>query len=145
MTDKDKKWLMIGSGVVAVIVIINLTRSKTDTSGSLEDPTGNGGNSSANAPFNADYVATNLYDIMKGSFTDEQDIMDALKNVNAYQFQQVIIKFAKQSYNTTTGNQYNFWPLTPLPLEPLKVWLRTELSDSKYNTLRLKYQSLNYL
>jgi len=144
MTDKDKKWLLIGGGVIAAIVVVSLVKGKTDTSGAASDPTGNG-SAPATTPFNAAYVSDTLLEAMRYGGTDEEAIINALKNVSPAQFKLVIADFAKQSYNSVMGNQINYFPITPLPLEPLKVWLKSELSASTYNTLRLKYQSLNYL
>jgi len=144
MTDKDKKWLVIGGGVIAAIVIISLVKGKTDTSGAASDPTGNG-SAPATTPFSAAYVSDTLLEAMRYGGTDEDAIINALKNVSPAQFNLVIKDFGKQSYNSIMGNQINYFPLSPLPLEPLKVWLKSELSTSTYNTLRLKYQSLNYL
>lgn len=135
---------MIGGGVVAAVVVISLVMPKNDTSGTVEDPTGNGSGSTT-IPFNASYVAETLYDAMRETGTDEEAIINALKSVNPSNFQLVINKFGKRSYNSTVGNQYNYIPWGSLPLEPLKVWFKSELSATLYNTLRLKYQSLNYL
>ncbi|RDI07043.1 hypothetical protein [Flavobacterium sp. AG291] len=143
MTDKEKKIaLYAGVGLVAVLLISRIL-PKTDKSGGIDDPTGNGTNTNIpGTTFNPSSVAETLYDAMKEMGTDEAKIMNALQYVNASQFAQVAAKFGKRSYNKTLGNQINPWPLTPLPLLPLQVWLENELSSSQYNTLRLKYQPL---
>ncbi|MEE1899588.1 hypothetical protein V1389_14660 [Flavobacterium rakeshii] len=140
MEANTKKIILITTGVIAAgTVLYFVLRKKTDSSGSECDPTGNGGNCIQVDPAT---VANSLYDAMKESGTDEEAILLALKNVNASMFNQVIQKFGKQSYNKFLGNQINITPWNPLPLEPLQVWLKNELTTNEYNKLKLKYPQL---
>lgn len=145
MTAKESKNIKIGVGVAAAAALIYYL-SQGAPAGSQSDPTGNGGifnpggsNGGGVAQFDANRVATILFDAMREMGTDRDAIFAALKNVNESQFTQVMQKFGKRSYNTTTGNQYNFFPITPLPLYDLPFWLKSELSTKDYGTLRAKY------
>lgn len=143
MTDKEKKIAIGAAVVVGAVVLFKVILPKTDKSGGSEDPTGNGTNTNIpGATFNASNVAETLYEAMRKSGTNETKILNALMYVNATQFAQVAVKFGKRSYNTTTGNQINYFPVSPLPLLPLQVWLESELSETQYNILRTKYQPL---
>lgn len=143
MTEKDKKIAKVVIGGIAAVVLFKIIMPKTDTSGGYEDPTGNGGTTTQpGGTFNASVVAETLYDAMKNSGTNEVKIINALKNVSPTQFAQVVKKFQLRSYNKTLGNQINLFPLTPLPLYGLQVWLENELSDDQYNILSLKYSPL---
>ena len=137
MKPSDKKWLLAGCGLVAAIVLYK--KFAPDNGGSKKDPT-------SGVPegyvFNATTVATKLYDAMKEMETDEEAIIKALQPVSKSQFDQVIAKFGKRSYNATLGNQYNFNPFSSLPLQPLAFWLKNELSTSRYNFLALKFPQL---
>lgn len=140
MEAKTKKIVLIAAGAVAAGTILYFVlRKKTDSTGEECDPTGNGGNCNQVDP---SLVADQLYDAMKESGTDEQAILLALKNVNKTMFDQVIQKFGKQSYNKLLGNQIRINPFSSLPLEPLQVWLKNELTTSEYSKLKLKYPQL---
>lgn len=140
MTDKEKNIAKIAIGGAVALILVKVLLPKTDNSGGAEDPTGNGSNTNVpGATFNASVVAEKLYEAMRKSGTNETAILNALMYVNPTQFAQVAAKFGKRSYNTTTGNQINYFPITPLPLLPLQVWLENELSESQYNSLRTKY------
>lgn len=139
MDAKTKKTALIITGTVAAgIILYMVLKKKTDTSGATSDPT-QGASSGA---FNPSVIADKLYNAMKDSGTKEQEIFNALKNVNATQFAQVMQTFGKQSYNMTLGNQRNPFPLIPLTLYPLDAWLKNELSQKHYKTLQLKYPQL---
>lgn len=142
MEAKTKKIVLIAAGtVLAGTILYFVLRKKTESTGGKCDPTGNGGNCNQIDP---EAVAEKLYNAMKESGTDEEAILFALKNVNASQFVQVMQKFGKRSYNKTLGNQIRINPFSPLPLEPLDVWLKNELTSSEYNKLKTKYsQQLN--
>lgn len=147
MDAKTKKTALIITGTVAAgIILYMVLKKKTDTSGALTDPTTGypttGTGTGSNTVFNPDAIADKLYNAMKDSGTDEDAIFNALKNVNATQFEQVMQKFGKQSYNMTLGNQRNPFPLIPLTLYPLDAWLKNELSQKDYKTLQLKYPQL---
>ncbi|MFN3753310.1 hypothetical protein [Flavobacterium sp.] len=141
MTPKEKKYLTIGvSAVAGISVLILLTRKKTET-GTYSEPTGNG---TVNAPtFNAVTVMNKLLNAMKTTGTDEAAIFKALTNVNQTQFGQVVKAFGIRQYNSTMGNQINYFPVYQLPYVNLKGWLENELSDENYSSLQKKYP--NYL
>ncbi|MEE1897085.1 hypothetical protein V1389_01980 [Flavobacterium rakeshii] len=139
MDAKTKKTALIITGTVAAgIILYMVLKKKTDTSGATSDPT----QGASNDAFNPAITAELLYQAMKDSGTYEDAIFNALKNVNATQFAQVMQKFGKQSYNKLLGNQIRINPLSSLPLEPLQVWLKNELSQKDYKTLQLKYPQL---
>lgn len=143
MTAKEKKQLTYLGGIAVAGTIAYYLFFNKDTGGSQLDPTGNGNLPNAGgattAVFDATRVAKALYDAMKETGTEETDILAILKNVNQIQFGQVVTKFGRKSYNSVTGNQYTFTPWGTLPLVGLKDWLKSELSASDYNILRLKY------
>lgn len=140
MDAKTKKTVLIAAGVIAAgVVLYYVVKKKTDSSGAIIDPITGG---TSTAIFDAGKVAEKLYDAMKESGTDEQAIYSALKNVSASQFDQVFQEFGKRSYNKLLGNQIRVNPFSPLPLEPLNVWLKNELSSDDYYALSLKYNQL---
>lgn len=141
MTAKNKKILVIAAAVGAAVIIYHVVKTKTDTSGTGYDPTGNGGsNGSSELPFNANSTAEKLYEAMRNTGTDEEAIFAALKNITQQQFAQVITAFQNRSYNSSMGNQVNYAPWSSsLPLKDLPYWLKNELSSSDYNKLRLRF------
>lgn len=143
MTTEEKKWLKIGGAVAGAVLLYKVFSAKTDTSGGAYDPTGNGntGTSTPGYVFNASVVAEKLYDAMKTSGTDEMAIVKALTPVNEQQFALVREKFGKRSYNSLLGNQIRVNPFSSLPLVNLPGWLKSELSATRYNILRMKYPS----
>jgi hypothetical protein len=143
LSPQNKKYLTYGACGLGAIILLKTILPKTDTSGGANDPTGNGGGGSMPGyNFNPSIVAEKLYDAMKDWGTDEAAIFTALQPVNQDMFGQVYNAFGRRSYNTSQGNQIAL-PFVSLPLHNLRTWLRNELNDSDYNTLRLKYP--NYL
>ena len=138
MTTQEKKYATYAATGVAILVIAYFVfRNKQESGGMLTDPTGNGGDMSQNPntlPFNAKLVAENLYGYMNKFGTDEEAIIDELTKVNAVQFLQISNAFGRRNYNTLSGG--NDWGGN---LQPLKVWLKNELSAQEYSVLRLKY------
>lgn len=134
LTKREK----IALGVSAVILtgaIVYFVFFSKDNNGASEDPTGNnssGGNSTI-PTFNAQNVAESLHIAMKDMGTDESTIFNVLQSVNASQFVQVVNAFGLRKYNSWFGNDVGG------SLQPLKVWLKEELSADEYKTLRLKY------
>lgn len=154
LTYNQKKYGLITLGVAAVGTAgyFILRKKPNGQTGANLDPTGNGTviNPAPVYTFDAQKVATELYDAMKlsgyASFINPNEraqIFKALEKVNQTQFGQVVQKFGKRSYNKTFGSQINYNPFTSLPLEPLAVWLKTELQFDDYSLLKLKYP--NYL
>ena len=143
MTPQETKNIKIGVTVAAALLLIYLVTKAPaqDNSGASTDPTGNGDNTSPGTiVFNANKVATALYDAMKETGTDEEEVQSILKYVSATQFSKVRTAFGTKQYNKTLGNQYN--PLawfSQLPFVNLPGWLKSELSTSEYAVLRLKY------
>lgn len=137
MTPEDKKLYLWIGGAAALGLIVYLA-SGTSTNGSTGgtvDPTGNGGVIPV-PTFNAHNVAMELYNAMKDAGTDEGVIVDVLTHVNQSQFGLVFKAFGKLAYNPTFGNQYG---LTTLNKYDLKYWLKNELSQEDYLTLKYKY------
>lgn len=133
MDAKDKKNIKIAGGVAAAILIIYLvTKSPSGSNGgSSVDPTGNGTLPDASSPtvsFNAIKIADGLEKAMKGPGTDEAKIQSLLRTVTQAQFKQVYDAFGQRDYGY-------IWT----DLQPLEVWLDSELSSEEYETLRLKY------
>lgn len=144
LTPQNEKYIKIAAGCVAVLVLYKMLVPKSDTSGSTEDPTGNGGTTTTPGyVFNAGKVANELWRAMKDMGTDEDAIVSALTPVNATQFTQVIAAFGSQPYNSTMGNQLVYVPFTSLPKKNLQYWLKSELSTSRYNILKMKYPQLS--
>jgi hypothetical protein len=143
--DLENKKTQKNIAIVAVLAAIGyyMFFTKTDENGGTNDPTGNTG--AGAGTFNAKTIAEILYDAMKDSGTDETAIFKALGTLSPEQYNQVRLAFGRRSYNATLGNQYNLptWSpfYSPLPLVDLKGWLKSELSERMYNTLRLKFPS----
>jgi len=133
---------MYAGASLALYIGYRVVAGKSDGSGSAYDPTGNGSNG-ATSPgyvFNAATVASKLKEAMRYTGTDEEAIINALAPVSQAQFGQVITAFKNTAYNPVTGNQYFLLWQTPT-LYQLPFWLKSELSASRYNILRLKYPS----
>lgn len=142
MTPEEKKlYLWIGGAAVLGAVVWFASSSNTNgATGGAFDPTGNG--STIPTPvFNAHNVATDLYNAMKDSGTDEGEIMDILTPVTPAQFALVFKAFGKLNYNPTFGNQYAL-PFQTLTKYDLKYWLKSELSVEDYKTLKYKYPNI---
>jgi hypothetical protein len=138
MTPQQKKYAIYGTvAVVAIAATIYLL--KRDRGGSSLDPTGNGNVIPDNGTFDPLTVANSLWKAMKDTGTDENKIFATLKNVTQDQFALVIQKFGMLKYNPLTGSQLNLNPFSELKRYSLPEWLEYELSESSYETLRLKY------
>lgn len=142
MTPQEVKNIKIGIGVVVGLGIIYLlARKGNDGSGTPNDPTGNGTIiNPGTIQFNAKNIANGLYEAMRYTGTDEEEIQALLRTVTQQQFGLVVQAFGKPQYNKTLGNQQNptAW-FDQLPFVGLKDWLKNELSTTEYATLRLKY------
>jgi hypothetical protein len=136
MTAEQTSNLKLGVGAIATVGILYLLfAKKTDNSG-VYDPAVSG---SYPTVFNAQKVATALWEAMKNRGTEEEAILEVLKYVNQNQFAQVIIAFGKLNYNPVTGDQVNYNPFGSLTKYDLKFWLKEELSAQEYAILRSKY------
>ncbi|WDO13056.1 hypothetical protein MH928_17255 [Flavobacterium sp. WW92] len=142
MTQTQKNYLIYGGGALVLIVAAYYAFKPKD-GGSDTDPTGNGNTVPDTGKFDPFVTATTLWKAMYQSGTNENMIFAALKNVSQAQFAQVIQKFGQLKYNPTLGNQVNLNPFSDLDRYDLQFWLENELSESSYETLRLKYP--NYL
>jgi len=156
LTSNDKKILKYGGATIVVgsILYLMFYKKPAGDGGASADPTGNGTvtNPGGTYTFDATKTANELYDAMKPTGfagwtglnpNERAKIFAALERVNQTQFGQVVQKFGRRSYNKTAGNQINYFPITPLPLEPLAVWLKNELDFEDYSLLKIKYP--NYL
>lgn len=81
--------------------------------------------------FDAKSVADTLHEAMKDAGTDEDVIFEALTGISPAQFASVIKVFGYRLYNTYTGTSY-----MAVNKYPLKTWLKEELSESDYKTLK---------
>jgi hypothetical protein len=137
ITPQQKKYLMIGGGVLAAYLLYRAFSKGNDTSGSTIDPTGNGG--TVNPDFNPTVLAQNLYESMYEMGTDDEDVLPILQLIPTQaQFGQVNTKFGTRKYNPTTGNIYAVWPFD-LDKYPLRFWLKNELSNEAYAVAKKKY------
>lgn len=147
MTPNQLKYTKIGIAVVIGGFIIYKMIPASDSTGGATDPTGNGTLPAGSNPaftFNAQKVANDLYDAMKTANFSHGDIIPILQRVSQTQFGQVVTAFGKRKYNSITGNTYtDIFGIYDLPAVDLKGWLKSELSTSDYNFLKLKYP--NYL
>lgn len=152
LTDKEKKYGLVALGVLTLGTIgyFVFRTAPSGNTGASADPTGNGTvtNPGGTYTFDATKTANELYDAMKPTGfagwtglnpNERAKVFAALERVNSTQFGQVVQKFGRRSYNKTAGNQINYFPITPLPLEPLAVWLKNELDFEDYSLLKLKY------
>lgn len=135
-TPSKKTKIYIGVAVGAVLIYFLTKSPSTTTANNGTDPTGNSSNTTGNSvpTFNASTIADELETAMLVWYgTDTTSIQNLLRNVTSDQFAQVVTAFGNREYNTWTGFS------TLGSLEPLKVWLNSELSSSDYNLLKLKY------
>jgi hypothetical protein len=138
LTAEQKKYAIYGGIGLTAFLLWYFLKPKNGSGGGQGDPTNNNDSSGGQiSTFDPKNVAENLYEAMKSLGTDESAIFNSLANVNQTQFAQVIKEFGNRVYNTYTGGTAFGSPY------PLKVWLKEELSDDEYKTLRLKYP--NYL
>lgn len=139
--------LKVGIGIAAALAVGILLIKKSDNgTGYGNDPTGNNAYpSDINGSFNAKDAAEKLYNAMRESGTDEKAIMQVFQTVSVQNFIKVYAAFGKRSYNDQLGNQYNFNPFFNLPLHNLSYWLKSELSGSSFETLRIKYKTTNLI
>lgn len=137
LTPNQKKYAIIGGASLVVITIIYfLTKKpKTDTGGTGIDPTGNNGTGGTTYTFSATNVANSLHDAMKDLGTDEEAIFNVLAPISQAQFAQVVQKFGSRIYNSWTGGTSGG------SAQPLKVWLKEELSSTDYEVIRKKFPS----
>ena len=140
LSDKQKKIGIVVGGVILLSTIIYFVTKdpKSDTSGTMTDPTGNNDNGASGGglyQFNPTNIAQGLYEAMADFGTDEEAIFNLLAPVSQAQFAQVVQKFGSRKYNSWTGGTSGG------SAQPLKVWLKEELSSSDYEILRKKFPS----
>lgn len=150
---QNQKYLVYGASTVVVGAIIYFSFFNNSESGNGIDPTGNGsvGDLGTINTFNANKVATELWEIMAPAgyanvilnSEEAETILSILRKVSPAQFEQVVKSFGKLNYNKTLGSQY-FLPFTTPEKHDLIVWLKTELGTSSdtYKTLKLKYPNI---
>jgi hypothetical protein len=144
MTEVDqKKYLTWGGIAVLGGLLVYFLTKKPDTGGGYTDPTGNDGSGGSNSgeivtPFNAANTANNLFELMDGYGTKEDEIIAELTNITPSQFLQVFLKFGKKNYYLFGSNSVFGTP------QNLKYWLQEELgvTSNYYRTLKLKYPNL---
>lgn len=81
--------------------------------------------------FDSKSVAETLHEAMKNTGTDEDMVFEALTGISPVEFASVIKAFGYRLYNTYTGTSY-----MAVNKYPLKTWLKEELSESDYKTLK---------
>lgn len=84
-----------------------------------------------NASFDAKNIVDTLHLAMKDMGTDEDAIFEVLTGLTQNQFALVNKIFGFRAYNTFSGTSYG-----ATNNYPLKVWLKEELSDAEYKTLK---------
>lgn len=92
--------------------------------------------------FNPITIAKQLHEAMRTTGTDEDLIFESLTGLSQTQFGSVVKAFGLKPYNKYTGNQMGVIGIS-LPKLNLKAWLKYELSEKQYKTLRYKFP--NYL
>jgi hypothetical protein len=140
MTPENQK-ILTYTGIGAALIAAYFLFFNNSEKGTGIDPTGNGngGTLSDTPTFNAKNIAEELYNAMREMGTDTKGITQILTPVNRTQFAEVFKAFGKRTYNDVTGNQYQFNPFVDLPFVDLKGWMYSELSQSEYSLLKLKY------
>lgn len=126
--------VVLAAGIITYNVLQNKKRL---TQGAIDDPTGNGTVDPGSLAFNATSVANELHEIMRDTWSEEQEIFDLLSPISSSQFGQVFQKFGKRTYNPELGNDWD--PFGLLDKHDLKKWLSSELKTQSYSTLRKKY------
>jgi len=149
LTPQNKKAILIGAGVLVAgyFAYKYLVPNQYSSISLGYDPTRNGSAATTNtANFSAAKTVQDLYDAMKEMGTDEAAVKAALAPLTAAQFKQVYNLFGRRVYNTLSGNIYiPIWASEEDYKQPLKVWLKEELSDSEYKAMKLKFASTNLL
>ncbi len=140
MTPKEKEYakygvIALGSGLLVWL----LARKPNESGGTQTDPTNGNTGGGYSIPFNAASVAENLFQLMDGYGTKEDQIIAELTQVTQAQFAQVVQAFGKKPYYLFGSNDWFG------DLQGLKYWLQEELgvTSDYYRTLKLKYP--NYL
>ena len=147
-TEQEKK---IGTYVLLIvggILAFNLLTKKPDAqasngsgSGSVDDPTGNVGNTNTEV-FSASKKAAELLNAMDRFGTDEAAIFKTLNGVTQAQFGLIRQAFGLKQYNgVSQGIPGDIFGL--IPSIPLERWLEEELSSTSYATLKIRFP--NYL
>lgn len=122
---------VIAVTVSLAVVVLAIRAGKAKSSSIyLDDP-----NAANQSNFDAKEVAEILHVAMKDILTDEDTIMQVLGEVSENQFRSVVLAFGSRRYNTYTGNE-----MFGYSKYPLKTWLKEELSNSSYLTLKSKFR-----
>lgn len=140
MTPQQQEYLKYGGIAFLTGAIVWLVAGKSkESGGSQTDPTSGNTGGGYTIPFNAASTAENLFQLMDGYGTKEDEIIAELTQVTQAQFGQVVQAFGKKPYWMFGSNDFLG------DLQPLKYWLQEELgvTSDYYRTLKLKYP--NYL
>lgn len=138
MTPQQKEYLKYGGIAVGTGLVVWFLASKSKESGGGQtDPTNGNTGGGYSIPFNAASVAENLFQLMDGYGTKEDEIIAELTQVTQAQFGQVVQAFGKKPYYLFGSNDWLG------DLQGLKYWLQEELgvTSDYYRTLKLKYPS----
>ena len=138
MTPQQKEYLKYGTIAVGSGLLVWLLVGKSKESGGAQtDPTSGNTGGGYTTSFNAASVAENLFQLMDGYGTKEDEIIAELTQVTQTQFGQVVQAFGKKPYYLFGSNDWFG------DLQGLKYWLQEELgvTSDYYRTLKLKYPS----
>lgn len=146
LTEQEKKIGTYALFIVGGLLVFNLLTKKPNEesgsgSGSVEDPTGNGGGTNTEV-FSASKKAAELLNAMDRFGTDEAAIFKTLSGVTQAQFGLIRQAFGLKQYNGfSQGVPGDIFGL--IPSIPLERWLEEELSATSYATLKIRFP--NYL
>ncbi|WP_395043165.1 hypothetical protein [Flavobacterium sp.] len=126
------------AGIVFGVVAITKNSSKTKSNTKyLDDP------GATDPDFDAKQIANDIHEVMRvvnwTNGNKNQIILTALTGLSVSQFAQIVKAFGTRSYNTVTGNDYTPFGMF-LTKQPLKVWLKSEMSTADYLLLKDKFK-----
>lgn len=140
--NKNIPKIVAGAGFVVgtifgVLAITKGNSKSTNNSKYLDDP------GATDPSFDPKQIANDIHQIMRVvNWTNgdkNQIILTAFTGLSQSQFAQVVKAFGLRNYNTVTGSDS-----TPFGLfqtkQPLKVWLKEEMSTSDYLLLKDKFK-----
>lgn len=141
MTTQNKKIATYSAVALGLGLVVYYSFFNKDNSGGESDPTGNNGGNNGNNPglptpvFNANKIRLELFDAMNSYWgTNEDEIINTLRTVTPSQFVQVVRAFGKERYTDYLGYKTSFGTERDLP-----YWLKAELNDQLYLSLKRKY------
>lgn len=139
--NKNIPKIVVATGVLAVVfslVSVGKGKNALNNYGQQYLPEDGSGTNQIDAL----QIANTIHDVMRKtnfSNTNKNEIvLSAFANISLNQFAQVIKAFGLRFYNPNLGNDYTILGVKPNKYS-LAFWLRKELNDDEYNTLKSRF------